>query len=288
MKELDPDNSGLRLRICQSYLENAISDKAHTALRDTLNLLEKNKDLVSARKIKDLVESYLPDEIDLKVDVGRILMLCNQPEETVALLAGETDKYPDQKEILPVLAQAYRQMADFTCERQVYELLLAGEPENIEFQEAFARACLDCGEDQAALDHLEKCKEAFLQNGLTPVLKDFYEQLQVMRGDDEIVRQTLHQIYENTGEGSKLFDLLSEEGQKVKRARLFRQMSKMLPVNGLEVNCWRSRKVGFLKRTPLSLKPSPLKIKSSIALLPLMTFYRSRNRTFSSVKMKRC
>ena len=214
MKELDPENSGLRLRICQSYLENAIFDKAHTALRDTLILLEKNKDLGFTRKLKDLVESYLPDEIGLKIDVGRILLLCNQPEETVALLAGETDKYPDQKEILPVLALAYRQMADFNSERQVYELLLAGEPDNIDFQEAFARACLDCGEDQDALDYLEGCKEIFLQKGRIPVLKEFYEQLQVMRGDDELVRQTLHQIYENTGEGSKLFDLLSEDGQK--------------------------------------------------------------------------
>jgi len=41
-----------------------------------------------------------------------------------------------------------------------------------------------------------------------------------MRGDDEIVRQTLHQIYENTGEGSKLFDLLSEEGQKSQKGKV--------------------------------------------------------------------
>ncbi len=218
MKELDPDSSGLRLRICKSYLENSISEKALNALRDALVVLEKNKDLASTRKIKDLIESYLPGEIGLKLEVGRVLLLCNQPEETLALLAGEADKYPDQKEILPVLALAYRKMSDFTSERQVYELLLASEPDNLDFQEAFARACLESGEDQAAFDHLEKWKETFLQKGRTPVLKEFYEQLQVMRGDDELVRQTLHQIYENTGEGSKLFDLLSEDGQKGKAA----------------------------------------------------------------------
>lgn len=216
MKELDPENSGLRLRICQSYLENSISDKALSSLRDTLVLLEKTRDLGAVRKIKDLIETHLPGEIGLKIEVGRVLLVCNQPEETLALLAGESDKYPDQKEILPVLALAYRKMSDFTSERQVYELLLACEPDNVDFQEAFARACLDCGEDQTAFDHLENWKETFLQNGRTSVLKEFYEQLQVMRGDDELVRQTLHQIYENTGEGTKLFDLLSEDGPKGK------------------------------------------------------------------------
>lgn len=220
MKELDPENSGLRLRICQSYLEEEISDKAHAALRETLVLLEKNKDLAPTRKIKELIETYLPGEIGLKIEVGRIFLLCNQPEETVALLAGEADKYPDKKEILPVLALAYRQMTDFTSERQVYELLLAGEPDNIDFQEAFARACLDCGEDQEALDHLERWKDSFLQKGRPQVLKEFYEQLQVMRGDDALVRQTLHQVYENTGEGSKLFDLLSEDGQKSQQVKV--------------------------------------------------------------------
>jgi tetratricopeptide (TPR) repeat protein len=220
MKELDPENSGLRLRICQSYLKNAISDKAHMAVRDTLVLLEKTREPASTGKLKDLIQSYLSDDIGLKLDIGRVLLLCKQPEETVELLAGETSQHPEQRAILPILAQAYRQMGDFTSERQVYELLLADEPDNIASQEAFVRACLDCGDDQEALDRLECWKETFLCTDRISVLKEFYEQLQIMRGDDEQVRQTLHQIYENTGEGSKLFDLLSENNQKGSQAKV--------------------------------------------------------------------
>lgn len=220
MKELDPANSGLRLRICQSYLENSNVDKAQIALRDVLVLLEKTKDAPSIMKLKALVESYLPDDTGLKIDIGRLLLLCNQPEETVALLAGESKINPEQVGVLPVLAQAYRQMGDFTSERQVYTMLLADESENIDFQEAFVRACLDSGDDQEALVRLESWKETFLLKGRVPILKEFYEQLQVMRGDDEQVRQTLHQIYENTGDGSKLFDLLSEEDSKSSPAKV--------------------------------------------------------------------
>ncbi|ABA88551.1 TPR domain protein [Syntrophotalea carbinolica DSM 2380] len=214
MIELDPQNSGLHLRLCQSCLENGISDEANDALQAALVVLEELKKPAATNKMKDLVLAHLPEDMTLKNHIGRILLLCDQPEDTVALLAGEIDRHPADKEMLQVLALAYRQMDDFTSERHLCEQLILQEPDNLDYQESFARSCLDSGDDQAALDCLEGLKENFLAQGRTAVLKEFYEKLQVMRGEDEAVRQALHQIYENTGEGGKLFDLLSDEAPR--------------------------------------------------------------------------
>jgi len=214
MQELDPNNTGLRLRICQNYLQNGMSDKTREVLQETLDLLEKIKDPDATGRFKDLILSHVPDDISLKAGVARVMLLCNQPEEVVTLLAGDVEQTSEQKQVLPVLALAYRQMKDFASERQLYELLLAAAPNDLDYQESYARACLDSGDDQDALERLEVWKDSFLRNDRTAVLKELYEQLQVMRGDDERVRQSLHQIYENTGEGSKLFDLLSGDDRK--------------------------------------------------------------------------
>lgn len=214
MIELDPQNSGLHLRLCRSCLENGISDEANDALQAALAVLAQLKKPAATNKMKDLIQTHLPEDMALKNHIGRILLLCNQPEETVALLVGETERHPTDKEMLQVLALAYRQMNDFTSERHLCEQLISQEPDNLDYQESFARSCLDSGDDQAAIDCLDGVKEKFLAQGRTAVLKEFYEKLQVMRGEDDAVRHALHQIYENTGEGSKLFDLLSEEGPK--------------------------------------------------------------------------
>lgn len=217
MQELDPNNTGLRLRICQNYLQNGMSDKTREVLQETLDLLEKIKDPVATGKFKDLILSHIPDDISLKAGAARVMLLCNQPEEVVTLLAGEAEQTSEQKKVLPVLALAYRQMKDFASECQLYKLLLAETPNDLDYQESYARACLDSGDDQEALECLEAWKDSFLRNDRAAVLKELYEQLQVMRGEEERVRQSLHQIYENTGEGSKLFDLLSGDDRKLRQ-----------------------------------------------------------------------
>lgn len=209
MKELDPENSGLRLRLCRSYLKNGLVDNAHAELRDALVFLEKIKDPEVTGKFKELVAFYLAEDIEIKIEIGRILLLCERPEEARVLLCDELEKHPDHRDILPVLAQAYRQKGEFDSEKELYARLLVEDPEQIDYQEGFVRACLDQGDAREALDRLEEWKGNFLERQRAAVLKDFYEQLQVLCEGDERVRQTLHVVYENTGEGAKLFDLLS-------------------------------------------------------------------------------
>lgn len=219
MKELDPDNSGLRLRLCRNYLKNGLSEKAHAELQDSLSLLNKLKDPEATHKFKDLVQFYLADDIESKIEIGRIMLLCRQAEPARVMLVEEAEKHPERRDILPVLAKAYRQIGDFGSEQRLYGDLLTDEPDQIDYQEGFARACLDCGDARQALERLESWKDNFLRLQRAAVLKEFYEELQVLCEGDERVRQTLHLIYENTGEGGKLFDLLSSEGTQADNPR---------------------------------------------------------------------
>lgn len=209
MKELDPENSALRLRICQACFQYGSQDKARGELQEALALLDKLGNAAAALRFKDLVQSCLPDDMPLAIEMGQVLLTCGQPEETLALLDRNTEGHPQHKVVLALRARAYRALEDYAAERQIYEGLLTEEEANLDYREGFVRACLATGDDRQALDRLEEWKAGFLEGERLATLKAFYEQLQGTCGEDDRVRQTLHDIYENTGEGSKLFDLLS-------------------------------------------------------------------------------
>jgi tetratricopeptide (TPR) repeat protein len=209
MKDLDPENPALRLRICQSYLKQDLKEKAHKELQELLDLLARVKNPEAVRKTQELVASFCPEDLSLKVAIADNLLASGQPREAVALLDEADGDFAAQAQAFPVLARAFRQLGDYARERKLYEQLLEQQADNLDWQEHCVRACLDEGSGADALDRLEECRQAFMVDGRAAVLKAFYEQLREQFPADARIRQSLHQIYEHTGDGGKLFDLMS-------------------------------------------------------------------------------
>lgn len=208
MKGLDPDNLKLRLELVAGYARKKELEKSAEAFLETLEHLHKKKELTVSGPLREALQSFFPGNAALKVAVARLLVDCDEVAVGIELarevLAGE----PQRKDALAVLAEGHRLLGEFEKEKKIYQGLLDGDSENLDLRECFVRSCLACENGQLAFGALEPWKGAFFEEQRVPALKEFYEKLRGLLPENELVRQTLRAIYEKTGEGGKLFDLL--------------------------------------------------------------------------------
>jgi tetratricopeptide (TPR) repeat protein len=210
MKDLDPDNLKLRLELIAGYARKNEGEKGAESFQEMLEHLHSKKELTVAGPLLETLQSFFPDNAALKVATARLLVDCGDAAGGIELLREVLSGEPQHKEALTVLAEGHRLLGAFEEEKKIYQGLLAGDSGNLDLRERFVRSCLACENGQLAFDELEPWKEAFFDAQRAAVLKEFYEKLRDLLPENEQVRQTLRVIYEKTGEGGKLFDLLGD------------------------------------------------------------------------------
>ncbi len=210
MKDLDPDNLKLRLELVASYAREKEREKGVEAFQEVLEHLHKKKELTVAEPLRETLQSFFPDDAALKVATARLLMDCGDAAGGIKLLREVLTVEPRHQEALTVLAEGHRLLGAFEEEKKIYQELLAGDSGNLDLRERFVRSCLACEHGQLAFDELEPWREVFFEDQRVAVLKEFYEKLRDLLSENEQVRQSLRAIYEKTGEGGKLFDLIGD------------------------------------------------------------------------------
>ncbi len=209
MKEIEPDNLNIRLKIAESYTACDQPEKAREEFREVLKQLQQKRDFPRIIKLYEFFLPQFPDDLELQIGLAETFLARGTIDQGLETLRDLLKKHPDHPGILGLLASGYRRKADFENERLIYQHLLKTVPEELKYREGFILACLDQGDDQRALEELEEWKESFFSLGQADFLKSSYETLRKARPNDDRVVKTLHSIYEMTGDGDKLFELMS-------------------------------------------------------------------------------
>ena len=81
----------------------------------------------------------------------------------------------------------------------LYEVitLIKQNPDFLDFHKGYARACLDAGMSDKALDHLEQCKQLFDGPDQQKALISYYEKLLEMLPGEARIVETLNVLYRN-------------------------------------------------------------------------------------------
>ena len=207
---ITPENLNIRVKIAESYVQNHHSDKAKVEFQEVLGILEAKKDYPRIFKLYEIFLPLFPDDPSMKAGLADTLIQRGEAEKGIHLLKGLLKSNPGDAKILQILARCYRATEDFENERLTYQHLLKSTPGDLNLQEAYARACLDSGEAARALESLEQSKSDFMEADKLSELKSLYEALQQALPGNKRVAHSLRSIYEATGEGDKLFDVLSD------------------------------------------------------------------------------
>jgi tetratricopeptide (TPR) repeat protein len=208
MKELEPENLNLRVKVAETYAQEGLKEKAREEILEILGQLREKQDFARILKLYDLFLPHFPGDLELQTGQARALLEQGETERALESLKGLLRQDPDNAAILPVLALCYRKKGEFENERLTYQHLLKIAPEDLGFREGHILASLDQGDFPRALKELEEWKEAFLAAGKGELLTKFYERLGASGSDDPQATKTLHSLYAARGEGTQLFNLL--------------------------------------------------------------------------------
>ena len=195
MKELEPENLNLRVKVAETYAHEGLKEKAREEILEILEQLREKQDFARILKLYDLFLPHFPGDLELQTGQARALLEQGETDRALESLKGLLQQDPDNTAILPVLALCYRKKGEFENERLTYQHLLKIAPEDLGFREGHILASLDQGDFPRALNELEEWKEAFLAAGKGELLKKFYEQQGDSGSDDPQATKTLHSLY---------------------------------------------------------------------------------------------
>ena len=210
MKELEPENLNLRVKVAETYAHEGLKEKAREEILEILDQLREKKDFARTLKLYDLFLPHFPGDLELQTGQARALLEQDETDRALESLKGLLQQDPDNTAILPILALCYRKKGEFENERLTYQHLLKIDPEDLGFREGHILASLDQGDFPRALNELEEWQEAFLAAGKGELLKKFYDQLDDSGSDDPQATKTLHSLYAVSGEGDQLFNPLPD------------------------------------------------------------------------------
>ncbi len=211
MKDLVPNNLGIALQVAEAYSQTHQPERAAECLVETLQHVILNADLNAVEKIQAVGLPVCPTSVPLKVELARGFLACGQAGRSLELLQEILKEESQHSQALLLLANSYRALADHASEISTYGQLLEVDAGNLDWGKGYACALFSAEKAEQALAELEQLKEGFFTVGRAADLKDIYEMITEQLPDNEQAVASLQAIYEQTGEGGKLFDLMSSQ-----------------------------------------------------------------------------
>lgn len=145
-------------------------------------------------------------------NLAQVLFEKGESVKGIGILQALLKNSSEDTEILSMLGDAYENKGDIKNARLTYLHLLKIEPKDLEVRESLVQCYLNEESFDKALAELEDWKEAFLKINRLERLQELYEALRVALPDNQQVVNTLDSIYEITGDGDKLLDMVAGAG----------------------------------------------------------------------------
>ncbi|PLX99342.1 MAG: hypothetical protein C0623_09730 [Desulfuromonas sp.] len=209
MKELDPENLNVRVKIAELHASLDESEKGKEEFLEVLEFLKKSNNFDKILKLYEVFLPLFPNEPEMGSGLAEAYLRTGKVEKSLKILRGSIKKNPNDKNLLQMLAEGYRLQKDFNNERLTLQHLLKLSSKNLGHRLKYIRCCMNLGEYDRALHELEEWKEAFFEAEKVEALKECYERLHQKLPNEEKVARTLKLIYEETGEADKLSGVMS-------------------------------------------------------------------------------
>jgi len=210
MKELDPENLNVLVKIAESYAVTGKKKKSRDEFDAVLESLTEKKDFAKVVKLCEMFTSFFPDDPMLQVNLAEAQINLGKAGPGVELLRSLPDELQQQPAVLRALVNGYDRQGNHAAEAAACKCLLEQSPNDLDLQQDYVEARIKGEEYLGALACLEDWKDAFLDQGRIAALKGYYEILNQQLPQNDQVIKTLHAIYEISGDGDKLFDLMSD------------------------------------------------------------------------------
>ena len=209
MQELDPQNINVRVKIAETYAKGGMKDKGWEALSGIFELLSVKSNSAAASKLYKLFWGLYGSLPEFQFGYAQTQIELGEITDAVAILKGLRTQGYDSRAVDRALCRAYRRAGQHQDELQTWSSLLEKSPEDLDLRASLVEVLILKQDYPEALEELETWKEVFASRERLHELRGFYESLLENLPKEEQVRETLRSIYELTGEGDKLFNLMA-------------------------------------------------------------------------------
>jgi tetratricopeptide (TPR) repeat protein len=211
MRDLDLNNLNVRVKLAEVYARNEREDEGYAELEAVLEILGEKGDFDKIFRLYKMFLPLYPEDKKLKMGLALAFYEKGDFGRGVAILENLLKEKPDDPDLLRLLGQGYSDQQDWVKACRAYHKLLEMDPTDLDIRESMIRCQIDSGQHESALNELEEWKDTFFKADRLDRLTEFYETLKEVLEDNRVVLQTLDSIYELTGEGDKLLDIISEQ-----------------------------------------------------------------------------
>ena len=211
MRDLDLNNLNVRVKLAEVYANNERKDDGFAELESVLEILSEKGDF---DKILKLYKMFLPlYPKNKKLQMGLALAFYEKGDygRGVQIIENLLKDKPKDPDLLRLLGRGYYDLKQWDKSCETYQLLLGMDPTDLDIRESLIQCQIDGTQYDRALAELEEWKETFFKADRLDRLKEYYERLKEKLADNSVVLNTLDSIYELTGEGDKLLDIISEQ-----------------------------------------------------------------------------
>lgn len=203
LKDLEPENSTVRIKIVETYLRGGLQERARREFEEVVGMLRQKGELARALRLYELLLPLQPNDLEMKIGYGEVLVRHGDVDRGLQVLAPLEAKEPDNTRILQLLAEGYRRKGDLAKERSALQKGLGLSPGNLDLREAFIRSCLAAGEFSQAVSELEGSRDSFLHAGRKDLLQEFHRALlKGLPNDPRVLR--LSSAADNDSPGASL------------------------------------------------------------------------------------
>jgi tetratricopeptide (TPR) repeat protein len=209
MHELDPGNLNIRIKLAETYARNEHPEEGLAELDAILETLGEKGDFDRILKLYKMFMPLYPNNEKMQTGLALAFYEKGDYRRGVAILVRQLQQKPDDPDLLRLIGRGYLDLKDWQKAQPYYRQLLEQDPSDLDSREALIDSEIGQEKFAEALAELEEWKDAFFNAERLERLRGFYELLKNRLGSNRAVQETLDAIYELTGDGDKILDMIS-------------------------------------------------------------------------------
>ena len=210
MRDLDPNNLNVRVKLAEVLTVNERKEEGFDELLSTLDVLDDRGDYDKCLKLYTMFLPHFPGNKQLQSGLADTFYKKEDYARGTTIIETLLKDKPGDPDLLRQLSKGYARSGNYLRAVETYRQLLQKDPSDLDIREALIQCEIDNRHFELALTELEEWKDTFFKGGRLDTLKGFYEFLNGELPNTPVIIQTLDSIYELTGEGGKLLDIISE------------------------------------------------------------------------------
>jgi len=211
MRDLDLNNLNVRVKLAEVFANNEREDEGYLELESILEILSKKGDFDKILKLYKMFLPFYPNNEKLQMGLALAFYEKSDFGRGVVILENLLKDKPKDPDLLRLLGRGYADLKKWDRACEIYQYLLDMDPTDLDIRESMIRCEIDSTQYDRALAELEEWKDTFFKADRLDHLKESYEILKEKLVDNRTVLQTLDSIYELTGDGDKLLNIISEQ-----------------------------------------------------------------------------